>query len=303
MTMHRLTTVTIGVPDVDATAGFYREFGLTEVGPGRFATLDGGEQLRLVTAPTRRPVELGLGVDDPDDLHRLAAAATAFGAAAALDGDTLRLAEPVSGLPVVVTVAPRIQQVAADEPERNRPGRTARTNRRADAVIRGDHVQPRKLGHVVLGSTDQATTQRFFTDALGFKISDEIEGIAGFLRCSTDHHNLLIQAAPVQFVHHTSWQVDDVDEIGRGAKAMLDGDPERHVWGLGRHYLGSNFFWYLRDPAGNFAEYYSDLDVIVDDELWDPSVLADERALYAWGPPPPMSFIAPDDLAELMAGA
>ncbi len=303
MTMHRLTTVTIGVPDVDATAGFYRDFGLTEVGPGRFATLDGGEQLRLVTAPTRRPVELGLGVDDPDDLDRLAAAATAFGANAARDGDTLRLAEPVSGLPVVVTVAPRIQQVAADEPECNRPGRTTRTDRRADAVTRRDHVQPRKLGHVVLGSTDQATTQRFFTDALGFKISDEIEGIAGFLRCSTDHHNLLIQAAPVQFVHHTSWQVDDVDEIGRGAKAMLDGDPERHVWGLGRHYLGSNFFWYLRDPAGNFAEYYSDLDVIVDDELWDPSVLADERALYAWGPPPPMSFIAPDDLAELMAGA
>jgi len=90
-------------------------------------------------------------------------------------------------------------------------------------------VRPRKLGHVVFGSTDQPTTQRFFTEALGFQVSDEIEGIAGFLRCSSDHHNLLIQAAPVQFVHHTSWQVDDVDEIGRGAKAMLDGDPERHV--------------------------------------------------------------------------
>ena len=38
--------------------------------------------------------------------------------------------------------------------------------------------------------------------------------------------------------------------------AMVAADPARHVWGLGRHGIGSNYFWYLRDPAGNFAEYY-----------------------------------------------
>ena len=27
------------------------------------------------------------------------------------------------------------------------------------------------------------------------------------------------------------------------------------------------------------------------------------KGLYNWGPPPPMSFLSPDDLAELMAGA
>jgi hypothetical protein len=43
----------------------------------------------------------------------------------------------------------------------------------------------------------------------------------------------MIQHAPVTMLHHTSWQVDDVDEIGRGAKALLDADPGRHVWGLG----------------------------------------------------------------------
>jgi hypothetical protein len=30
----------------------------------------------------------------------------------------------------------------------------------------------------------------------------------------------------------------------------------------------SNFFWYLKDPAGNFSEYYSDMDCIIDDQLW-----------------------------------
>ncbi|MGH3393581.1 MAG: VOC family protein, partial [Streptosporangiaceae bacterium] len=80
-------------------------------------------------------------------------------------------------------------------------------------------------------------------------------------------------------------------------------DPARHVWGLGRHHVGSNFFWYLRDPAGNFSEYYSDLDCIVDDALWTPRTWEGARGLYSWGPPPPPSFLAPEDLAALMTGA
>jgi hypothetical protein len=97
--------------------------------------------------------------------------------------------------------------------------------------------------------------------------------------------------------------VPDVDDIGRGAHRMLDGHPERHVWGLGRHHIGSNFFWYLKDPAGNFSEYYSDMDCIVDDAVWKPEVFTDMRILYNWGPPVPPSFIEPEDLAALMTGA
>jgi hypothetical protein len=33
-------------------------------------------------------------------------------------------------------------------------------------------------------------------------------------------------------VPYTSWQVDDIDEVGRGAAAMLEDHPERHIWGL-----------------------------------------------------------------------
>ena len=62
--------------------------------------------------------------------------------------------------------------------------------------------------------------------------------------------------------------MDDVDAVGCAAAAMVAADASRHVWGLGQHGIGSNYFWYLRDPAGNFAEYTSDLDVIVDDEAW-----------------------------------
>jgi hypothetical protein len=45
------------------------------------------------------------------------------------------------------------------------------------------------------------------------------------------------------------------------------------------------------------------MDCIVDDQLWDPGVWTDIRALYSWEPPVPESFLAPDDLAELMVAA
>lgn len=178
----------------------------------------------------------------------------------------------------------------------------SRPNFRADAVLRRDPVRPRRLGHVVLGSTDQARSQLLFTDGLGFKISDVVPGRADFMRCSADQHNVLIQQALGALLHHSSWQVDDVDEIGCGATAMLKKDPARHMWGLGRHHYGSNFFWYLRDPPGNFSDYYSDLDCIVDDALWRPQEWEGLHGLYNWGPPPPPSFPAPDDLAAVMSG-
>jgi catechol-2,3-dioxygenase len=169
-------------------------------------------------------------------------------------------------------------------------------------VLRTERVQPRKLGHTVLGTTDLAVTRAFFLEGLGFKLSDAIKDVGAFMRCSTDHHNVLVLQAPIGFLHHTSWQVDDVDEVGRGASAMLKDHPERHIWGLGRHHAGSNFFWYLKDPAGNFSEYYSDLDCIVDDYLWTPETFAGAQGLFNWGPPPPPSFLAPDDLAAFMTG-
>ena len=50
-------------------------------------------------------------------------------------------------------------------------------------------------------------------------------------------------------------------------------------------------------------EYYADLDCIIDDQLWTPGVWDGAKSLYSWGPPVPPSFLAPDDLAELMTGA
>ncbi|MTD57286.1 VOC family protein [Amycolatopsis pithecellobii] len=303
MPLHRMNSVTIGVPDVSATTAYYEEFGLRSSSDGWLETTDGGAQLRLVKAPTRRLVGLDIGVDDPDDVARIAASLRSLGVEAAVSDHDVRATEPVTGAVVTASVTPHLQQVVAEPVAYNGPGRPDRGVSRAPAVLRHDTVRPRKLGHVVLGSTDQVATQHFFTAGFGLKVSDSVRDAASFLRCSTDHHNVLVQSAPVNFLHHTSWQVDDIDEIGRGATAMLEEHPERHVWGLGRHHIGSNFFWYLRDPAGNFSEYYADLDCIVDDELWTPRLWEEDKSLYSWGPPPPPSFVNPEDLAAHMAGA
>ena len=306
MALHRLNQITIGVPNVDATGKYYTQFGLTASGPVtgsetlRFTTTDGGEQLRLAHCDQRRLIELRIGADDPDDIDRIATALARLDIVSARLDTGIRAIDPGTQVSVVVEIAERITQNRLPTPPDNAPADPARPNSRAPGIERTGQVRPRRLGHVVLGSTDQEGSQRFFSKGLGLKVSDTVPGLAAFMRCSTDHHNVLVQQAPLAFLHHSAWEVDDIDEVGRGATAMLEGHPERHVWGLGRHHIGSNFFWYLRDPAGNFAEYYSDLDCIIDDALWKPGVFEGAKGLYNWGPPPPPSFLAPEDLAELM---
>jgi catechol 2,3-dioxygenase-like lactoylglutathione lyase family enzyme len=303
MSLHRLTRIVVGVPDVEATAAYYRDFGLTELGANRFATVDGGEQLAIARARQRRLLQLGIGVHDTDDLDRIGSRLDKLGIGYTRNDTSMWVVDPNSSLTVVVEIADEIKQQYTPTPATNGPGRPDRANLRAPGIDRENPVRPRKLGHVVVGSIDQDASHRFFTDGLGFKITDHVPGLASFMRCSTDHHNVLVQQAPLNFLHHTAWEVDDVDEVGRGATAMLEGHPERHVWGLGRHHLGSNFFWYLKDPAGNFSEYYSDIDCIIDEQLWKPVVLEGAKGLYSWGPPPPPSFIMPEDLAALMTGS
>ena len=302
MSLHRLRAITIGVPSVEAVRGFYRDFGLTETSAGRFETGDGGEQLQIAEAPRRALLALAVGVDDADDLGRVAAALAKLGVAAERDPHALRAVEPVTGMSVELVIEPRVAQKPPARVATNLPGESVRIDARSPAVPPAVS-KPRRLQHVVVTSSEPAASRRFFTDGIGFQVSDEIPAIgASFMRCSTDHHNVLVQPGPFSFLHHTAWEMDDVDAVGRAAAAMVAADASRHVWGLGRHAIGSNYFWYLRDPAGNFAEYSSDLDVIADAEAWKVAASMPAHGLAAWAPPVPRAFLAPDDIVALAQG-
>ena len=311
MALHRLDSITLGVPDVQATSDFYLEFGLQSSADGTsFSTVDAGEQLHLRRSRVRRLLRASFACDDADDVLAVSARLGRLGVACGVQADPdpageasilgAVAVEPATGVEIEVRVAARTVQHPTPAPVYNGPGRFDRVGARSAAVVRAGRVRPRRLGHFVLGTPDYEASYAFFVTGLGFQVSDYVKDFGAFLRCSTDHHNVLIQRSPAPFLHHTSWQVEDVDEIGRGATHMLEADPQRHVWGLGRHFAGSNFFWYLRDPSGTFAEYHSDMDCIPTDALWTPDVLEGARGLFQWGPPPPPSFLHPEDLADLM---
>ena len=303
MALHRLAHIEVGIPEVsiEKSRSFYRDLGLNEVATGRFATLDGAEQLGVVATARRGLCALTVGVDDADDLARAAASLAKLGFDAQRDSSALRTRDPVTGIRVVLQVEPRLAQTPRAPLATNGPGRVARRNDRSPAVHLKDVPRPRRLSHAVTTSSDPAATRRFFIEGLGFQVSDEIPAFgACFMRCSTDHHNLLIQQGPFATLHHVAWEMDDVDAVGRAAAAMVAADPSRHVWGLGRHAIGSNYFWYLRDPAGNFHEYTSDLDVIDEAEAWRVATTTQApHALAIWGPPVPREFLVPDDIAAL----
>jgi catechol 2,3-dioxygenase-like lactoylglutathione lyase family enzyme len=248
----------------------------------------------------RALVEFACAADDGDDLDRIARAAGTAGVAVRHDGADVLMTEPVVGIGVRVTVRARVAQVPAQLQTINAPGVRGRGSERAPGIVERDGTVPRRLGHALYTTPDIDASQRFLTDVLGFRASDVVPGVIAFMRCSPDHHNIGLINAPVPFFHHSSWQVDDVDAIGHGAHKLLAVDPHRNVWGLGRHFLGSNYFWYFRDPAGNFAEYFADLDQI-DDAEWTTGSWTPDKALYAWGPPAPPTFVEPDDVAEIAA--
>src|SRR5437667_12654422 len=79
--------------------------------------------------------------------------------------------------------------------------------------LRGHPFRIGKLGHVVLNVRDVERSARFYTEALGFEISDVypeemVPGGMVFLRCKPDHHGITLvgsltaQAANTGLNHH-----------------------------------------------------------------------------------------------------
>ena len=120
----------------------------------------------------------------------------------------------------------------------NAPGATVRVDERAPAVFGGPRP-PRRLGHLVIGTPAIGATRDLLVQGIGLKVSDELEGVIAFLRCSPDHHNVALVESPVPLLQHYSWECDDIDHVGHSASALLRPDPSRA-------HLGS---WVATSPA------------------------------------------------------
>jgi catechol 2,3-dioxygenase-like lactoylglutathione lyase family enzyme len=155
---------------------------------------------------------------------------------------------------------------------------------------------PQKISHIVLHSPDHQEMVRFFTDVLGFKISDWLGDAMCFLRCNQWHHRIAVLPGPA-CLNHVAYDMLSVDDMMRGIHRLkLRGTNVR--WGPGRHTAGNNTFSYFTTPAGFAVEYTADLEE-VDDTSWEAKVHAPTpMVMDQWGigigGPQTMPHPAPD---------
>ena len=284
------------VPDQAVGQRYYEDFGLVDVTGGDKAVRlkparQDRESVLLYEGPRKRLHHLCYGATG-EDFSRARAALRAAGVSeidpprGAPEGG-MWIRDPDGNL-VNVREEPGPDNPADLPLQLNGPGYTPRQGQRGYPE-RGVGAAPRRLGHVLLFTPDVDRQIDFYTRALGLKLSDRSGTIIAFLRCNTDHHTLALLTSPRPGFHHASFQVGSVDEIAMGAVRMADRGWQPG-WGLGRHVIGSNFFYYIRDPWGGFAEYYFDLDCIPEDCAWQPRDFPGEDSLYIWGPPVPDDF-------------
>lgn len=302
--VHSLHRFVFTVPDLDEAARFYGTFGLDArrngerldlhtfghphrwgsiyraAGPKKLQYLSFAAYPEDIDALKRNLDQLGV---PRSDAHPLG------------DEPGLWLRDP-EGIAVQVLVA---EKVSPDTREAGvtrtvPPGKGAAPSRSTAAQIR-----PRRLSHILMFSSDVLRSARFYCDAVGLRLSDRSADVIAFLHGahSSDHHMLAFAKSEGPGLHHSSWVVPDVDEVGLGMEQMA-AQGYTDGWGVGRHVIGSNYFRYIRDPWGSFAEYSAGIDFIPADVEWQAADHPLADSFYVWGPPPPDYFVVNHELAR-----
>lgn len=154
-------------------------------------------------------------------------------------------------------------------------------------------VKPTRLSHIAFASTNVATQIEFCERVLGLRLSDHSGDGVAFIHAphGGDHHLVAFVMNTGPALHHLSWDVPTVEDVGLGRMQMHEAGYT-HGWGVGRHVLGSNYFYYAQDPWGSFAEYSSTMDYIPASVDWVSIDHPPEDSLYLWGPDLPHDFMA-----------
>ncbi len=168
-------------------------------------------------------------------------------------------------------------------------------------------IVPEKLGHVAMAVHDVQKSADFYQRVLGFRVSDWIEDFFVFLRCGPDHHTMNFLRSKYQKMHHIAFQLKDWAHVQHACDHLYN----QHiplVWGPGRHGAGHNIFTYHRDPDGQFIELFTELDIMLNEDLgyfeprpWHeefpqkPKVWKDDlHATNHWGTMPSPEFMFMD---------
>jgi catechol 2,3-dioxygenase-like lactoylglutathione lyase family enzyme len=160
-----------------------------------------------------------------------------------------------------------------------------------------------KLGHVAYFTSDLSKTIAFYKDVLGFRISDWIGDHFVFMRCNPDHHTVNFFKDERSRLHHIAFELADWTQM-KTACDLLAKKNINLLWGPVRHGPGHNISIYYKEPDNQTVELFTDLDVMLDEELgyfeprpwhrdnpqrpkvWEPGPMSN-----IWGLPPTPEFL------------
>ena len=285
--LHRLHHVALRVEDVDeATTRWATQFGLTPreraADRVRLSCDDEPYALELIAADDHPPgldhVAWELAHDCALDQARLHL--EAFGAPLTEDGE---------GLQTLDADGFGVQVLPYREPE----SRLVAHARPAAGTAAG---HPRKLGHVnfLTGALDEQL--RFYTEALGMRITDWLGDGGVWLNINSDHHVMALIDKGAPHFHHLALDVVDIGQM-RMALDHLGRHGRWLGWGPVRHGVGGNIASYVRIlEEACFVELYCDMEQLQRghrERHWP-----DNRySSNTWGPLPPRSYFRFDEVA------
>ena len=224
-------------------------------------------------------------------------------------GSGVELSDPAGNLVWFITG----QQALAPMPLRdplhlfsNAPGKTKRVN----SIVRPP-LEPAalaKLGHVVLQTVDFPRMAHWYMQHLGV-IPTDVQYLEDgtpnlcFFRLDlgdtpADHHALVLAGGIEEKYEHSAYEVVDLDALGQGQN-ILRARGHRHMWGIGRHVLGSQLFDYWYDPEGMEFEHYADGDLFTADHETHYLPL-EMSGIWAWGHDVPAAMGVKRDLRTVL---
>ena len=294
-------------PDLDAMEEFLTHFGMVRAARTPSALYmrgtDPSHHLHVTEKGDPRFVGFAYYAASEEDLQRVAKAPGAS-AVEAIDepggGKRVRLKEP-NGYQIEVVHG--IEKLAPIPVVRDPMNSGNEPLRRAGKLMRLAKAPApiKRIGHGVLGTPKVKETVQWFRDTLGFICSDDVYAgdkdnlIGSFNRCDcgdeyVDHHTLFCVRNERAGLNHMSFEVPDVDAVFMDHEYLTGLGKYEHMWGVGRHLLGSQVYDYWCDPWGRVHEQWADTDRL--NAGSGSHLLPAEEALRSqWGEDPPEKFI------------